>query len=453
VKQRKPRKDNQVIPIADALAESAGISAIFIGSDYLVKWISPEARRVLGVSEDITGSLCQDLLEGRLCTSECRVSSLEHPPGESSFLECCFQPGHPPFQVRTERVPGTGSGQSGGILKSFRTMAPSRMDEQQPPFVANGPWAEEIRSLLPRIARSDLPILLVGETGTGKECLARMIHDESHRSSAPFVVLDLSLIPETLVEDALFGHKRGAFTGAVQDQVGKLPLADGGTLFLDEIQNIPNALQTKLLRFLETGTLEQIGSRQTLKIDVRMIAATNEPIEDLLREKRIRPDLFYRLNGLSLEIPPLRERREDIPLLVDSFRAEWSRRSGRTAPSFSPDLLRRLIAYPFPGNIRELKHLVDATLALSEPREVLGFEDLPASIKKQLIWRSPASRTGDPTRSLKEQTVFDFERQRIQDALDRSGGRIIEASRQLGISRVTLWRKMKRLDHPPEVSS
>ena len=452
MKSKKSRKKIPDSSIFDALAESNGISALYIGSDYRIKWISPEARRILGVSQDAEESLCRDLLEGRLCTSECRVSSQDNAPGDSPFQQCCFQPVHAPFQIRTEFVPGLGR-EGGGLLKSFRT-TPDSIDNALPSsFVANGPWAEEILSLLPRIARSDLPILLIGETGTGKECLARMIHEESHRSSGPFVVLDLSLIPETLVEDALFGHKRGAFTGAIQEQTGKLPLAESGTLFLDEIQNIPHALQTKLLRFLETGTFEPIGSRETRKVDARIIAATNEPPEDLLRDKRMRPDLFYRLNGLSLEIPPLRERGEDIPLLIESFRDDWSRRTGRNAPEFSQELLHQLTSYSFPGNIRELKHLVEATLTLADPEKVLEFDHLPASIRRQLRSRSlPSSDISDASRSLKEQTFYDFERRRIREALDRSGGRIIEASRSLGISRVTLWRKMKKLALLPDVS-
>ena len=452
----KPRKSRKKIPdhsVFDALAESNGISALFIGSDYRIKWISPEARRILGVSQDTEEGLCRDLLEGRLCTSECRVSSGEGQPGEAPFRECCFQTVHPPFQIRTEFVPGSGR-EGGGLLKSFRIAPDSRENLPSSSFVARGPWADEILSLLPRIARSDLPILLIGETGTGKECLARMIHEESHRSSGPFIVLDLSLIPETLVEDALFGHKRGAFTGAIQEQTGKLPLAETGTLFLDEIQNIPHALQTKLLRFLETGTFEPIGSRETRKVDTRIIAATNEPPEDLLRDKRMRPDLFYRLNGLSLEIPPLRERGEDIPLLIESFRDDWTRRTGRIAPAFSQELLHQLTSYPFPGNIRELKHLVEATLTLADPEKILEFDHLPASIRRQLRSRSlPSAETSDTVKSLKEQTFYDFERRRIREALDRSGGRIIEASRSLGISRVTLWRKMKKLALLPDVSS
>jgi transcriptional regulator with PAS, ATPase and Fis domain len=453
VKLKKSRKKIPDYPVFDALAESNGISALYIGSDYRIKWISPEARRILGVSQDVQDHLCRDLLEGRLCTSECRLSSKEGVTGSSPFQECCFQPSHPPFQIRTELVPESGT-EGGGLLKSFRIAPDSIVDDPPSSFVAKGPWAEEILSLLPRIARSDLPILLIGETGTGKECLARMIHQESHRSSGPFVVLDLSLIPDTLVEDALFGHKRGAFTGAIQEQTGKLPLAETGTLFLDEIQNIPHALQTKLLRFLETGTFEPIGSRETRKVDTRIIAATNEPPEDLLRDKRMRPDLFYRLNGLSLEIPPLRERGEDIPLLIESFRADWSRRTGRMAPVFSQELLHQLTSYPFPGNIRELKHLVEATLTLADPAKTLEFDHLPASIRRQLRSRSlPSGDQADTGRSLKEQTFYDFERRRIREALDRSGGRIIEASRSLGISRVTLWRKMKKLALLPDVSS
>ncbi len=460
---KRSLRKRQESAVADALADSIGVSALFIGSDYRVKWVSPEARRILGLNVDPQtgdGAFCHDLLGGRVCTSECKVSASS--PGQDqssphpSFSACCFTPNHPPFLVRTEVMKGSGK-QPIGLLKSFRVIPPEESGKQQSSFVANGAWAEELRSLIPRIARSDLPILLIGETGTGKECLARMIHEESDRSSGPFVILDLSLIPETLIEDTLFGHTRGSFTGATHEQIGKLPLAEGGTLFLDEIQNIPHTLQTKLLRFLETGTFEQIGSRQTVQVNTRVIAATNEPPEELLRERRIRPDLFYRLNGLSLEIPPLRDRQEDIPVLIEHFRSEWSKRSGRIPPPFSQELVHQLTTYFFPGNIRELKHMVEAALALADPDSSLQFDHLPSAIKKQLRTGAPTGWTGslnqDTTYNLKERTVFEFERQRIAEALRQSGGRIIEASKLLGISRVTLWRKMKRLELPHDLPS
>ncbi|MHB1606629.1 MAG: sigma 54-interacting transcriptional regulator [Leptospirales bacterium] len=454
--EKKSRRKQQETAVADALADSSGISALFVGSDYRVKWISPEARRVLGLKqEDTEEAFCQDLLSGKLCTEECKVSP--SPTGQENdtpFTACCFTPHHPPFHVRTEVMKGTGK-EPLGLLKSFRVVPPEETGNQPSSFVANGAWADELRALLPRIARSDLPILLIGETGTGKECLARMIHEESDRNAGPFVILDLSLVPETLIEDTLFGHTRGSFTGATHEQIGKLPLAEGGTLFLDEIQNIPPTLQMKLLRFLETGTFEQLGSRQTVRVDTRLIAATNEPPETLLQEKRIRPDLFYRLNGLSLEIPPLKERLEDIPVLIEHFRTEWEKRTGRISPRFSQELVHQLTTYPFPGNIRELKHMVDAALSLADPDKTMEFDHLPSAIKKQL--RSSSSERVDPfkqdiSRTLKERTVFEFERQRIEEALSLSGGRIIEASKRLGISRVTLWRKMKRLELPHDVS-
>ncbi len=454
---KRSRRKRQESAVADALADSMGISALFVGSDYRIKWVSPEARRILGLSPDFqdAGELfCHDLLSGKICTSECRISTPDsRQDHENPFTSCCFTPNHPPFVVRTEVMKDYGK-EPLGLLKSFRVVAQESGEKPSSSFIANGAWAEELLSLLPKIARSDLPILLIGETGTGKECLARMIHEESDRNAGPFVILDLSLIPETLIEDTLFGHRRGSFTGATHEQIGKLPLSEGGTLFLDEIQNIPHTLQMKLLRFLETGTFEQIGSRQTIQVNTRIIAATNEPPEDLLREKRIRPDLFYRLNGLSLEIPPLRDRRADIPVLIEQFRTDWATRSGRTPPSFSRKLVDQLSAYSFPGNIRELKHMVDATLALADPDQQLKFEHLPSSIRKQLkaggVSGNSSPEHQDIAYTLKERTVFEFERQKIEEALRQSGGRIIEASKLLGISRVTLWRKMKRLEFPDD---
>ncbi len=439
----------QAPTILDSIAGSAGLPSLFIGTDYRIHWISPEARHLLGFESMPDEPTCRDLLEGKLCQNQCTASAPKNPDmksGDAVFQTCCFTPIRPPFVIQTQTV-SDKDGHLLGLLKSVRVGEAKTGDNSLSSMAPTSTWVEELRPVIPKIARTNIPILLVGETGTGKECFARLIHEESDRRKGPFVVLDLSLVPETLIEDALFGHIRGAFTGAMQDQLGKLYQSNGGTLFLDEIQNISHAVQMKLLRFLENSTFEPIGSRHTQKVDVRIIAATNESPEDLLREHRLRPDLFYRLNGLSLEIPPLRERPKDIPVLLEHFRSEWSRRTGLPAPTLASELIDVMASYDFPGNIRELRHMVETLLSLSEPLDNLTLDRVPPSIRKLLLRQEPNMALSDsPGRPLHEQTLQEFERQRIKKALFQARGRISEASKSLGISRVTLWRKMKRLD-------
>lgn len=441
--------DRQATVILDALAGSTGVPALFIGTDYRIHWISPEARHLLGLDPVSDDSTCRDLLEGKLCQDQCSASDAPDQGGNGGvepFQTCCFTPIRPPFVIHTQPV-SDKDGRFLGLVKRFRAGEAKTADGPLDSMAPTSTWVEELRPVIPKIARTDIPILLVGETGTGKECFARLIHEESDRRKGPFVILDLSLVPETLVEDALFGHIRGSFTGAMQDQFGKLVQSDGGTLFLDEIQNISHPVQMKLLRFLEKGTFEPIGSRHIQKVDVRIIAATNESTEDLLKTRRLRPDLFYRLNGLSIEIPPLRERPKDIPVLLEHFRSEWSRKRGAPAPELSSDLIGALMSYEFPGNIRELRHMLDTLLSLSEPFEPLTLGRIPTSIRKLLLRPEPRIVSEDaPARPLHEQTLQEFERQRIERALFQARGHISEASKSLGISRVTLWRKMKRLD-------
>ena len=230
-------------------------------------------------------------------------------------------------------------------------------------------------------ARSDARILIMGESGTGKELLAAHIHRESPFAAGPFVKVNCAAIPSELLESELFGHEKGSFTGATERRIGRFELADTGTLFLDEIGEIPPSTQVKLLRVLEERKLTRVGGTTQIPIDVRVVAATNRPLRDSVEEGRFRPDLYYRLNVLSIYLPPLRERREDIPLLVRRFVKEFSSQHDRQFHGISAEAMQILMSYPWPGNVRELRNLVESMVVLAPGREI-GPDDIPRSIRE-----------------------------------------------------------------------
>jgi len=237
-------------------------------------------------------------------------------------------------------------------------------------IIGQSPALQEVLRVVEMVAATDSTVLLLGETGTGKELLAHAIHDRSARKSRPYVKLSCAAIPAGLLESELFGHARGAFTGAMTQKIGRLELANQGSLFLDEIGDVPLDLQPKLLRVLQEQEFERLGSTQTKKVDVRIVAATNRPLEEMVVEKQFRLDLYYRLNVFPISIPPLRERREDIPLLVRHFVRQFAQRMHKTIEAVSSETMHALARYPWPGNVRELQNLIERAVVLYEEGEL-----------------------------------------------------------------------------------
>jgi DNA-binding NtrC family response regulator len=305
-------------------------------------------------------------------------------------------------------------------------------------LIGKSPAMREIFALIKRIAHSRSSVLISGESGTGKEVVARAIHYHGDRAEKSFVPINCTAIPEGLLESELFGHVRGAFTGAHASKRGLFEKADGGTLFLDEIGDMGLALQGKLLRVLQDKEIRPVGGTQSVRVDVRIIAATNRDLETEIAEGRFREDLFYRLNVIPLHIPPLRERAEDVPALVEGFLRRHS--EGRTR-YFSPDAMRRLAEHPWRGNARELENVVERALALSDA-ELLGPEDVPLP-----GCASGGSPRGDDflreaaARSL---TLHDLDELYTEEVLKRTGGNKVQAARILGIDRKTLYRRAER---------
>ncbi len=287
-----------------------------------------------------------------------------------------------------------------------------------------------------QIADTDASVLIRGETGTGKEVVARLIHGASQRRSGPFVAVNVAAIPEALAESELFGHVRGAFTGADKPRTGRFVAAHGGTLFLDEIGEMPRAVQVKLLRALQEREVTPVGGSESIPIDVRVIAATHRDLEGMIEEGTFREDLFYRLDVVPIEIPPLRERRQDIPALAEHFRGEVNVREGRSVPGFALDVVQRLGAYDWPGNVRELENLVERLVVVAGSRMVV-MNDLPAHLRTTVVDLENATldlpETGVDLRIFLTQ----LEERLIGQALERTGGNKNRAAELLGKNRTT----------------
>ena len=291
--------------------------------------------------------------------------------------------------------------------------------------------SEPMRRLLEdigRVAPSEASVLIVGESGTGKELVAHAIHEGSARARGPFVAVNAAALPESLAESELFGHERGAFTGAVSSRPGRFELASGGTLFLDEIGTLSASIQAKLLRAIETRQIERVGGRRSISVELRLISATNEDLEARVAEGAFREDLYYRINTIALRIPPLRERLEDLAPLSEHFLARFGERHRRPGRRLTPPVLERMRAHPWRGNVRELEHVIEMLVLFSDGPEI-GEEDLPRVLRAG--GSGPAG--GAPGNLPFERAVEEFEKRLLRDAIEKAGGVKAEAARRLGL--------------------
>jgi two-component system, NtrC family, nitrogen regulation response regulator NtrX len=304
-------------------------------------------------------------------------------------------------------------------------------------IVGAGPVIEELRQQIAMAAPTNGRVLIHGENGAGKELVARAIHSLSTRREGPFVEVNCAAIPEELIESELFGHERGAFTGAIARRRGKFELADQGTLFLDEIGDMTLKTQAKVLRALEEQAFERVGGKETVRVDVRVLAASNQELKELIAQGRFREDLFYRLNVIPIEVPPLRRRKEDIPALVSHFIAVFSAENGKRPKAISVEALAYFLSYDWPGNVRELRNMVER-LVIMAPRDVIGPEDLPPPLRPKADTAEDVQRD----RTLKEAREA-FERAFIVAELQAHEGNVTRTADTLGIERSHLYRKLK----------
>ncbi len=300
---------------------------------------------------------------------------------------------------------------------------------------------EEVLNTAARVAKSKASVLLRGESGTGKELIARAIHFASPRKEQPFVVVNVAALSENLIESELFGHEKGAFTGATQQRIGRFEQADGGTLFIDEVGDIPLPVQVKLLRAIQFGEIERIGSSKPLKVDVRIIAATHRNLEEMLKKGEFRDDLYYRLNVVTIQIPPIRQRKTDIPILVDYFIKKYSEENGKEIKGITREALDQLMKYDFPGNVRELENIIERAVVLARDDHITRY-DLPSQLQ-----------------AVSERSVLDpyhldegyeakmraFEKEMIREALKQTNGNQSAAARKLGITERHLRSRLEKL--------
>lgn len=315
-------------------------------------------------------------------------------------------------------------------LKNKQRELQKQLNPNHQTFIAKSPAMQVVIHTIDQVAITDANVLILGENGTGKELVARAIHNQSARSDEPFISVDLGAIPATLFESEMFGHEKGAFTDAKESRMGKFELANKGTIFLDEMGNLPLAMQVKLLSVLQTKTIAPVGSNKSIGLDVRVICATNAPIYELVTQGAIRQDLYYRINTVEIHLPPLRDRKEDIPLLFAHYLEESCKRYHKNLLA-DPSLARHLAKYHWPGNIRELKHAVERAVILCTQPELSA---------KDFQLHNNGNGHADETRSL---NLSDVERDVIRQALTKCNGNLTQAAETLGIGRTTLYRKME----------
>ncbi len=426
--------------ILDSIADGV----FTVDPEFRITSFNEAATKITGFRrEEAIGQPCRDILRSRLCTSQCPLKKSIETGNDSVNLEADI------LDKRNREIPISFStavrrdsaGQPAGGILVFRDLSPilELKKELQGKYsfqdiISKNKKVLEIFRILPDVAESDASVLITGESGTGKELVASAIHNLSRRREKPFVKVNCGALPETLLESELFGYKRGAFTDARQDKPGRFRLADGGSIFLDEIGDTSLGTQVKLLRVLENKEYEPLGGTRTERANVRVITATNKDLGALVQSGNFREDLYYRLNLFTIEIPPLRERPEDIPLLIEHFLTRFNRTKSRNVSGLSRGALQVLLTHNYPGNVRELQNIMEYAFILCKSR-MIGVECLPAYLKKKTPLDGSAKG---------KDAVDGFERALILETLERHGGKMKEAADEMGLHRVTLWRKMNK---------
>lgn len=447
--QPRPFADPALLPQIpslgfESLLEQLAEGVFTINSRWRIISFNQTAEKITGYHRDeVLGRFCWEIFRSDLCQSDCPLrltleTGLTRLDQDVRMLD--KKGTKLPVLVNTSVVRDR-SGLVVGAVESFRplmelqeTLNPSPRKHFLSNIIGKGPSMTRIFEMLPDLAASDVNVLIQGESGTGKELIARAIHNQSPYKEGPFIAVNCSALAETLLESELFGHEKAAFTGAVRSKVGRFELARGGTLFLDEIGELKPELQVKLLRVLEQKVFERVGGTRLIPMQARIISATNRDLIKALHEGTFREDLFYRLRTVPITLPPLRERREDIPLLVEYFKTRLNKKYGKEVRGLDPKVLRLFMTHPWPGNVRELERVLEhAYVFIKGP--VIFLQNLPA-MDEFLNERKLSDGA---------ETSGDLNRNTIQNALTRSGGRRQEAASLLGISRTSLWRLMKQL--------
>ena len=441
---RKPNP--QAITPTEAILESISDGVFTVDSRWRITSFNRAAEEITGVNRrEAIGKPCSDVFRSSMCGDSCALrQTLETGKpviGKSGYI-IDSEGNRKPISISTA-VLRDEDGQVIGGAETFRDLSEIEALRQEldgkfqiGDLTSRSPLMQRLFEVLPAIAVSPSTVLIQGETGTGKELVARTIHSLSSRSLGPFVAVNCGALPDTLLESELFGYKAGAFTGAVRDKPGRFQLAKGGTLLLDEIGEISPALQIRLLRVLQERIYEPLGSTRSETADVRIVVATNKDLAEQVRLGLFREDLYYRVNVIRLELPPLRKRKEDIPLLANQFVARFNRLHDKAVPGIAGEALSLLMAYDWPGNIRELENAIERAFVLCGDRPI-DMEHLPP----ELAAKGTAAGSDADLRSSRDI----FETQVIMEALERNDGNRLAAARDLGIHKTTLFRRIKKL--------
>lgn len=460
------------------ILRSMSDAVITIDAANRITSMNAAAEAMIGITEaEAIGKSCAEVVKCEICGTNCLIKAVWE-QGETAVyfnVPLELQDGRRlPVSICTSPLKN-GSGERIGVVASIRdisrvyrlvselerskeeiarkednlrTLLQKKRRERLGDIIARSPKMQEIFDLVEVVAKSDVTVLLQGESGTGKELIASTIRALSHRRGGPFIRVSCAALPESLLESELFGHVRGAFTGAIKDKPGRFELADKGTIFLDEVGMMSPSIQVKLLRVLQEWEFERVGGTRTIKVDVRVIAASNQDLQKAVQEGRFREDLFYRLNVVPIMLPPLRERKEDIPLLVSSILERLTAKAQWKALKLSPEAMNLLIEYDWPGNVRELENALEYAVV-----RTAGDTLLPQSLPP---WIKGRSERADRPQFLVN-IMGEREREEIIKKVAECQGKVSDAAKALGVGRTTLWRKMKRYQipkgkHAPRVS-
>jgi len=431
-------------PQTRAVLDSISDGVFTVDLEWRVTSFNRAAEEVTGISrEEALGRRCWEVLKASVCESDCplRRSLDTGKPVRNRTLYILNSRGERvPVSISTAVLRDAGGKAIGGVetfrdlsvVEALRSELSGRHEFCE--MVSKSERMRRVFNILPEVAASDSTVLIQGESGTGKEMVARAIHDLSPRREGPMVAVNCGALADNLLESELFGHKAGAFTDARTDRKGRFAQAQGGTILLDEVGEMSPRLQVSLLRVLEDGVYQPLGAAQTVQSNVRVIAATNRDLGEMVKQGAFRRDLYYRVNVVSISLPPLRERRQDIPLLVDHFIARFRRIKDKDIEGISADALMLLMNHDFPGNVRELENIIEHAFVLCS-----GGDIKPRHLPEELVGRQRTSRSEGPL------SLEALERAHIQQTLARHGGSRQDAARELGIHRTTLYRKMKKL--------
>jgi PAS domain S-box-containing protein len=436
------------------ILESISEGVFTVNHEWRITSFNRAAEEITGISRnDAIGCFCWDVFRSNMCKGDCALRRTMKEgrsfAGISTYITTRNKK-RIPISVSTALLHNDRGEILGGV-ETFRdnTLVEELRQEhngslRQGNMVSRSPLMKRIFTVLPQIAESDSTVLIEGDTGTGKEMLAKALHDLSKRREKPFVAINCGALPDTLLESELFGYKAGAFTDAVSDKPGYFTMADGGTIMLDELGETSPAFQAKLLRVLEEREFQPLGGVQKQHVNVRILAATNRDLEALIEHGHFRQDLFYRINIVRLQLPALRERKEDIPLLIERFIEKMNRQQGKMVNGIDSQALNWLTSYDYPGNIRQLENIIEHAFILCSQGEI-GTQHLPGYLAASA---SPIGTTPSSMQAIRRST----EEEAILKALQRNGYNRLATAKELGMHKTTLFRKLKKLNiHLPDV--